>query len=87
VKDGKYIVYETRDGKEVPLGHFEIRSGTVSFPSDADRLNIDRFPAGPMSKHTKDRIELYMSGRYKGLRVEEEQPQQPVKKFGENNSV
>jgi hypothetical protein len=87
MKDGKYAVYEESNGQESVLGRFEIKNGEISFPGEADRLNIDRFPAGPISKHTELLLEHFSNGKNKGVRIEAESTGEPVKKFGENNSV
>lgn len=83
MKDGKYIVYE----KDNVLGRFEVKDDSVSFPSDADKLNIDRFPAGPISPHTEKMLSRLLKGAYQGLRLERESTGEQVKKFGEGNSV
>jgi hypothetical protein len=69
MNDGKYIVYDAQSGNKSALGRFEIKDGSISFPSDKDRLNIDEFPAGPMSQHTEQHLDRLMKGGDKGVHI------------------
>lgn len=69
MNDGKYIVHRHLNGKDSVLGKFEIKKGEIVFRSEVDKHNIDQFPAGPMSKHTENRIEYLMTNTDKDVYI------------------
>ena len=69
MRDGKYIVHRHLNGKDSILGKFEVKKGAIEFLNEADRLNIDQFPSGPMSEHTKNRIEYLMTNKDKDVYI------------------
>ena len=69
IQDGQYEVHRHLNGKDQKLGSFAVSSGNIKFASEADKLNIDQFPEGKMSKRTMDRIEYLMNNKDKDIYI------------------
>lgn len=70
MKNGKYIVKRHLNGKDSILGRFEIKDNSIVFANEADRLNIDQFPSGPITQYVKDRIDYLMTNADKDIYIE-----------------
>lgn len=64
-----YTVHRVFDGKDTVLGKFSVEGNEIVYSSQADEMNCDIFPAGPMSDRTKKRLSSLLDNEHKSVYI------------------